>query len=327
MFVGEQLMVEMEYRSLGNTGEKISAIGLGAWQFSESWGVLEYQKAKEIIEEALNQGVNLIDTAIVYGRGKSEEFVGKAIKELKARDNVFIATKIPGEMLAEHDVYRAVQGSLRRLQTDHIELVQVHWPPCWNNIPTCEYMRALEKLVSLGMIDYIGVSNFGPSILEEAMYCLSREEIVSNQIRYNIIEREAEKELIPFALAAGMSILAWSPLAKGAVTGKYTLENLPQFTDVRANDPLFFRENFEKIVPLINKLKEIGEKYGKKPAQVALNWLLQSYENVIPIPGAKNKEQVIDNVGAIGWRMNYDEWRELDEISRKIIIYRSILIP
>ena len=316
----------MEYKKLGGTDEKISALGLGAWQFSESWGVLDYEKAKSIINEAINNGVNLIDTAIVYGMGKSEEFVGRALEELGETDNVFIATKIPGEMLGEHDVYNAVRGSLNRLRRDRIDLMQVHWPPCWHNIPTCEYMRALEKLVFQGLITYIGVSNFNPLLVEEANYCLSREEIVSNQVRYNVIDRDAEKEIIPHALSNRMSILAWSPLAKGAVTGKYTLENLPKFSDVRANDPLFHPENFKKIMPLIEKLVEIGGKKGKKPVQVALNWLIRSYPNIIPIPGAKTPGQVKENTGSIGWALSYEEWKEIEEVSRKIIIYRSIYV-
>lgn len=319
-------MVEVEYRVLGSTGEKVSAIGLGAWQFSDAWGVLEYERAKEIIGEALSLGINLIDTAIVYGRGMSEKFVGQALRELNARDEVFIASKIPGEMLAEHDVYKAVELSLKRLQTDHIDLMQVHWPPAWTNIPTCEYMRALERLVHMGKINYIGVSNFGPALLEEAQACLGREDIVSNQVRYNIVDREAEKEIIPYALATGMSILAWSPLAKGAVTGKYTLENLPKFEDVRANDPLFLPENFKQLTPLLEKLREIAERRQKTVSQVALNWLLTSYDNIIPIPGAKRKEHVHDNAGAMGWRLSFEEWRELEELSRRIIVYRSLLI-
>ncbi len=314
----------MEYKTLGNTGEKISAVGLGAWQFSESWGLLDYDLAKKIIETAVTNGVTLIDTAIVYGMGKSEDFVGRAVEELGVKDDVFIATKIPGEMLAEHDVYKAVQGSLRRLRRGSIDLMQVHWPPCWNNIPTCEYMRALEKLVFKGLISYIGVSNFNPILVEEANYCLSREEIVSNQVRYNILEREAEKEIIPHALATGMTILAWSPLAKGAVTGKYSLKNLPSFKDVRAEEPVFHPHNFKQVEELVEKIKETAKKYNKTPAQVALNWIMTAYPNIVPIPGAKKPEQVLDNIGAVGWNLSYKDWSALEEASRKIIIYRSV---
>ena len=314
----------MEYRILGTTGEKISEVGLGAWQFSESWGMLDYENAKKIISSAMVNGVNFIDTAIAYGWGKSEEFIGKSLKELGARDNFMIATKIPGEFLAEHDVILATVGSLRRLQTDHIDLMQIHWPPVWNNIPTCEYMRALEKLVSMGLIDYIGVSNFPPILLDEANSCLSREEIVSEQVRYNLIEREAEKEIIPYTLEAGMNLIAWSPLAKGALSGKYNLENLPKFTDVRAGEPTFIPQNFKEILPVIEKLKEIASKYSKTPAQVALNWLLTSYDNVIVIPGAKSPEQVAENSGASGWSLSFEDWVALDSLSKKVTIHRSL---
>jgi aryl-alcohol dehydrogenase-like predicted oxidoreductase len=314
----------MEYRILGSTGEKISEVGLGAWQFSESWGMLDYENAKKIISSAMVNGVNFIDTAIAYGWGKSEEFIGKSLKELVARDNFMIATKIPGEFLAEHDVILATVGSLRRLQTDHIDLMQIHWPPVWNNIPTCEYMRALEKLVSMGLIDYIGVSNFPPILLDEANSCLSREEIVSEQVRYNLIEREAEKEIIPYTLEAGMNLIAWSPLAKGALSGKYNFENLPKFTDVRAGEPTFIPQNFKEILPVIEKLKEIASKYSKTPAQVALNWLLTSYDNVLVIPGAKSPEQVAENAGASGWSLSFEDWAALDSLSKKVTIHRSL---
>ncbi|MBE9391002.1 aldo/keto reductase [Fervidicoccus fontis] len=314
----------MEYRSLGSTEEKISAVSLGAWQFSESWGLLDYEMIKKIISTTIDNGINMIDTAIAYGRGKSEDFVGRALEELNLKEKVFVATKIPGEMLGYHDVLRAVRGSLRRLRKESIDLLQVHSPPLWNNIPTCEYMRALEKLVIQGLVRYIGVSNFPSILVEEANFCLSREEVVSNQVRYNLIERDAEKEIIPHALQNDMSIIAWSPLAKGALSGKYTAENLPKFSDVRQNEPIFYPENFKNIMPLIDLVKGIAEKYGKTPSQVSLNWLLTSYDNVIVIPGAKNPEQVIENVGAADWKMSYDDWLLLEEESRKITIYRSL---
>jgi aryl-alcohol dehydrogenase-like predicted oxidoreductase len=317
----------MEYRILGNSGEKISAIGLGAWQFSESWGVLDYEVAKQVIEEAYLQGINFIDTAIVYGKGRSEEYVGRAINELKIQDDVYVATKIPGEMLSEHDVLLALKGSLRRLRIDHIDLIQVHWPPIWNNIPTCTYMRALEKAVFFGMADYIGVSNFPPILIEEAQSCLAREEIVSVQVRYNLIEREAELEILPYTQATNMTLIAWSPLAKGALTGKYRAGKTPIFNDVRASEPIFIEENLKAIEPLLQKIEELASKYGKTPSQIALNWLLNSSDNVVPIPGAKNREQVRENAGAVGWSLTRDDWLDLAFISSSIIIKRSLAIP
>jgi len=314
----------VEYTFLGNTGEKISRISLGAWQFSESWGVTEYEIAKKVIIEAANQGINLIDTAEVYGRGMSEQFIGKALRELNLREHFLIATKIPGDFLAEHDVYKAVEKSISRLQVKTIDLMQVHWPPCWHNFPTCEYMRALEKLVHLGRIRYLGLSNFPPILVEEARSCLSTEDVVSLQIRYNVVERDAEKELIPYAEREGLTVLAWSPLAKGAVTGKYTPENLPKFEDVRGGEAVFHPENFKNVYKVVEVLMDVAKKYGREPSQVALNWLIMSSPSVVPIPGAKNEEQVKSNAGGAGWRMSIEDWLRIKEASDNLKITRVL---
>jgi len=311
----------MEYTRLGKTDLKISRIGLGTWQFSEAWGVLDYNLAKEIVAKAIEVGINFFDTAMVYGRGRSEEYLGRALKDLGVkRDEVVIATKIPGDFLAYDDVFRAVDKSLRRLGVRYIDLMQVHWPPCWHNHPTCEYMKALERLVHLGKIRYIGLSDYPVELVEAARQCLSTTDIVSLQFRYNLIERQAEKELIPYAEKHGMTILPWSPLAKGALTGKYTPENFPEFQDVRSSDPVFYLDNFKKVWRLAKELKYTGEKYDKTPAQVALNWLIMYSPLIVPIPGAKKPEHVIDNAGAVDWRLSYDDWRRIDEISKEIKI-------
>jgi len=311
----------MEYTSLGSTGIKVSRIGLGAWQFSHTWGVTDYNTAKQIIDKALSLGINLIDTAMVYGRGLSEEFIGRALRELKvSRDDVFIASKIPGDFLGYDDVFKAVDRSLKRLQVDYIDLMQVHWPPCWHNHPTCEYMKALERLVSLGKINYIGLSDFPVELVDAARSCLSRVDVEVLQVRYNIVERQAEKEIIPYAEENGMSILAWSPLAKGAVLGKYTLDEAKNLSDVRSDDPLFHPENYEQVLRLASLVKDVASRYGKTPAQVVLNWLIGYSDVVIPIPGARRPEQVEDNAGAVGWRLDYSDWRLLDEESRRLRI-------
>ncbi len=311
----------MEYRVLGRTGVRVSAIGLGVWQFSESWGVTRYEDAVKIVRAAYESGVNLYDTAIVYGNGMSEEYLGRALEELGIRDEVIIATKIPGQMLAEHDVFKATERSLRRLRVDTVDLMQVHWPPLWHNIPTCEYMRALERLVFMGKVRFIGLSDFPRELAEAAQSCLAREEIASMQLRYNLLEREVEKELLPYVEGRGMSLLAWSPLAKGALTGKY-IEKPPRFDDVRASDPLFHEANFPAIVELNKLLIKIAEKYSKTPAQIALNWLITNSSAVIPIPGAKTPQQASQNAGAAGWRLSFEDWLALKEASDKIRITR-----
>ena len=313
---------EIELMEFGWTGEKVSKIGLGIWQFSESWGITDYEVAKSIIQAAFDAGINFIDTAMVYGHGLSEEFLGRALKELGIRDEIFIATKIPGEFLARDDVFKAVNNSLRRLQVDVIDLMQVHWPPCWHNIPTCEYMRALEQLVSMGKIRYIGLSDFPVELIEAARECLSITDIVSIQIRYNLVEREAEKEHIPYALLNDLIVIPWSPLAKGALTGKYSPDNLPEFQDVRAREPLFTKENMEQIYRVVEVLKRLSSKYNKTPAQLALRWLMDAYPNILPIPGAKNPNQARDNALAATFKLDFEDWLELDKISRSVKISR-----
>jgi aryl-alcohol dehydrogenase-like predicted oxidoreductase len=312
----------MEFRYIG--GAKVSAVGLGTWQFSDAWGITSYDAAKSIVEKALNVEINFFDTAAVYGMGMSEKFLGQALKELGEREKVVIATKIPGEFLSRHDVLKATRRSLERLGTSYIDLMQVHWPPCWDNIPTCEYIRALEELVHIGAIRMIGLSDFPPELIESAWSCLSTEDIMSIQVKYNLVERDAEKEIIPYAEANNISVLAWSPLAKGALSGKYTPENLPKFSDVRSGSAVFHPENFKQIYEVVKILEEIGAKYGKKPSQVALKWLLMASEKVIVIPGAKSPEQVEENVGASDWIMGLEDWMRLEEESSKIRITRVL---
>ncbi|MEM0470284.1 MAG: aldo/keto reductase [Desulfurococcaceae archaeon] len=311
----------MDYVNLGWSDVKISRVGLGTWQFSESWGVVNYEVAKAVIAKAAELGMNLIDTAMVYGRGLSEEFIGRALRDLGLkRDELVIATKIPGEFLNPDDVFRAVDRSLKRLGVNSIDLLQLHWPPCWHNYPTASYARALERLVAVGKVSYIGVSNYPVVLVEELRSYFSFTDIVSMQYRFNLLERWAEAELIPYAEANDLTFMAWSPLAKGALTGKYVPENPPQFTDLRSGDAVFHPENFKKAGNLINVLKQLAEKYGKTPAQVALNWLLKFSPTVVPIPGAKDPRQVEENAGAAGWELSYEDWRLLDEVSKSIKI-------
>lgn len=301
---------------------KVSRIGLGVWQFSgDAWGQISYEQAKTIVQKAFELGVNFFDTAAVYGRGRSEEFLGRSIKELKIRDSVYIATKVHGDWLRRIDIFNAVENQRRRLGVDAIDLYQIHWPACWHNTPICETMKTLEELIKRGLVRYIGVSNFPTPLLEYARSCLSRVDIITSQNRYNLIEREADKELLPYLKREGIVLIAWSPLAKGALSGKYTIENLPTFDDVRKNDPLFTPTNLSLISPLIQVLRQLSTKYNKTPAQIVLNWLIRD-PWIYPIPGAKTIEQIIENVGAVGWSLSDDDWRTLDrlgwDISQKI---------
>lgn len=308
----------MEYITLGRTDMKVSRIGMGAWQFDENaWGPMDYERAKSVVARAYEAGINFFDTAAVYGRGRSEEFLGRAIAELGLREHVYIATKIPGEWHRRNDVFKSVENQRRRLRVDAIDLIQLHWPSCWHNVPICETMKALEELVDRGLVRYIGVSNYPTQLLDAARSCLSKTDIVTSQNRYNLLEREADKELLGYLKRNGIVLIAWSPLAKGAVTGKYTPQSLPQFNDVRRNDPLFQPENLRAAMPLIEEVKRLAVKYNKTPAQIALNWLIRD-PHIYPIPGAKSPEQAIENAGAAGWRLSDEDWASLDKVSREV---------
>ncbi|MEM1598672.1 MAG: aldo/keto reductase [Pyrobaculum sp.] len=312
----------MEYIRLGRTDMRVSRIGMGAWQFSgDAWGSISYEQAKAVVAKALEVGINFFDTAAVYGRGRSEEYLGRALKELGAKE-VYIATKIHGDWLRRVDIFTSVENQRRRLGVDAIDLYQIHWPACWHNTPICETMKTLEELVNKGLVRHIGVSNFPTQLLDYARSCLSRVDIVTSQNRYNLIEREADKELLPYLRREGIVLIAWSPLAKGVLTGKYSPESLPSFEDVRRNDPLFTQKNLSTAWPLVEELRRLASAYGKTPSQVALNWLIRD-PWVYPIPGAKTPEQVVENAGSVGWSLSDDDWRRLDrlgwEISQKIV--------
>ncbi|BEP18292.1 aldo/keto reductase [Pyrofollis japonicus] len=315
----------MEYTELGRTGVKVSRIGLGAWQFSEAWGLTDYRAARAVVERALSHGINFFDTAMVYGLGMSETFLGGALREAGAkRDEIVVSTKIPGEFLNPGDVFRAIEKSLKNLGFDYVDVLLAHWPPCWHNFPTCEYARAMEKLVHLGKVNYLGLSDYPVELVESFRSCLAREDVQVLQLRYNLAERWAEKAHIPYAEKYKMTVQAWSPIAKGALTGKYEPGKL-EFQDVRSREPIFHPENYSKVWELVKLLRQVGEKYGKKPVQVALNWLVVSSPVVIPIPGAKSPEQVDDIVGAVGWRLSYSDWKLLEEASRRLEISYSVL--
>ncbi len=304
----------MKYVELGKAKEKVSAIGLGSWQLgSKAWGYgrdFEKDIAIKIINAALDQGMNLIDTAELYAGGKSEEIIGEAIKE--RRDEVFIATKVFLHHMTTKGVVKAAQRSAERLGVKTIDLYQIHWPnPI---IPLKGTIKALDKLVDEGKIRYIGVSNFSMKRLKSAQ-ALTKYEIVSDQVGYSLAKLNPEKELLPYVQETGVKIIAYSPLAQGMLTGKYTYANRLQHKGWRRMNTLFSPGNLKRAEPLLSKLREIGEKYGKVSAQVALNWLI-SNASVIAIPGAKSVQQLESNLGATDFQLNNSEIEELRELAK-----------
>lgn len=308
----------MEYVTLGKGGPTVSSIGLGMWQAGgAAWGADVTDGASiAAMRRARELGVTLIDTAEGYGQGHSEEVVGRAIHDL-GRDNVVIATKVAGAHLRPELVSRACEGSLRRLGISEIDLYQVHWPDPWDQVPLGKTMKALEALHRAGKIRHIGVSNFAPRDLEEARTALSRVDVVEDQIHWSLLHRTVEEETVPYCRKEGIAVLAWSPLDKGLLTGKYHPGNKPS-DEVRRNHKMLKDQNLVEVARLVDVLRDVGASRGKTPAQVALNWLQRQPGTVVPIPGAKNAVQSEENAGASGWALSDGEVRRISDESTSL---------
>jgi len=306
----------MDYVALGRGGPKVSAIGLGMWQAGgKAWGSdVRDADCRKAMERAVELGINLVDTAEAYGDGHSETVMSRAIKNV-GRDNVFIATKVGGWHLRPDDVRKACAASLKRLGVREIDLYQVHWPDPWGQVPLRETMKALEALQRAGKIRHIGVSNFAVRDMREARSHLSRTDLTSNQVRYNMLQRDVEKEVLPYCAREGIGILAWSPIGKGLLSGKYHNGRRPK-DRVRSDEDLFKPANVRASAPLVRELRRIGKIHGKTPAQVALAWL-RRHRHVVPIPGGKRPAQAAENAGAAGWSLNSRELRGLGAILRR----------
>ena len=310
----------MEQVELGKSGIRVSLIGVGMWQAGgkNPWGDdVNDEDSIAAMVRAHQLGVNLFDTAEGYGGGHSEEVVGRAAQQI-GRDDVVIATKVSGSHLRYDDIQRACDRSLKRLGVDAIDLYQVHWPDPWQQIPLTETMHGLEQLYADEKVRAIAVSNFAVRDLEEARAALSDTDIASNQVQYSLLQREIEKEVLPYCEKENISVLAWSPLAKGVLTGKYDRDHKPE-DPLRTDHVLFRDQNLDSVGELLQIMEEVGKTHDRTTAQVALNWHL-SHEGVIPIPGAKRPEHVESNVGAVGWKLSEKEFERIDEASSSITI-------
>lgn len=264
----------MELKSLGNTGVRVPEIGLGAWN---------YRGGVEPLRRGVELGAFLIDTAEMY---RTEDVVGQAIKGL--RDRVFIATKVSGGHLRHDNVLRAAEASLHLLDTDYIDLYQIHWPN--SAVPIAETLRAMETLVDRGQVKHLGVSNFSTSELREAQAAMRKYPIVSNQVLYNLNSREIERDLLPYCQKHHVTIIAYTPLDSGRLATKS-------------------RSRRSRVMQV---LEQIAAEVQKTPAQVALNWCT-SRPNVIAIPKSDSVARTEENCGASGWRLSPEQIRRLDE--------------
>jgi aryl-alcohol dehydrogenase-like predicted oxidoreductase len=324
----------MDYRQLGHSGLRVSALTLGTMTFGGRdrfalVGSTDVAGATRQIDLCLDRGVNFIDTANVYSRGVSEEIIGEALKG--RRDRVLLATKARMRMgdgandagLSRHHLIAECEASLRRLGTDHIDLYQVHeWD---GQTPLEETIEALDTLVRSGKVRYVGASNYAGWQLMKALGVADRhgyQRFVTQQIYYSLEARDAEYELVPLAVDQGVGILVWSPLAGGLLSGKFRraekgLEGARALTEW-AEPPI---RDADKLLDTIEVLVEIGEAHGVSAAQVALAWLLGRPGVVSLIVGARTDEQLEDNLGAADLKLSDDERARLEEVSRPPLIY------
>ncbi len=315
----------MEYRNLGRTGLKVSELCLGTMTFR--WTCTEEQ-AYQMLDHAWDAGINFIDTADIYSTwapgnpgGVAEEIIGNWLKT-KPRDQVVIATKVRGRMwdgpngegLSRQHITLAVEHSLRRLQIETIDLYQAHWPD-WDT-PLEETLRALDDLVSAGKVRYIGASNYPAWLLTKALWISDKHGLVrydSIQPHYHLLNRrEVEPELAALCLDQGLGVIPYSPLAGGFLTGKYTRDDIPKGSRGETSERIRAYLTEENLA-IVEVLRDMGQRRGKTPAQMALGWLLTLPFVTSCIVGANTVEQLGESLGAAGLRLSEDEMRRLDD--------------
>ena len=311
----------MEYKSLGLSGLRVSRIGLGTMMFGERTD--EAQSIK-IIDRAIDAGVNLIDTADVYGSqvGDTEVVVGKGLKG--KRERVVLATKVYNTMgkgpndrgSSRYHIMQAVEASLRRLSTDHIDVYQLHRHD--SQTPMDETLKALDDLVRHGKVRYIGCSNFPAWAMCKSLWVSDAnklERIVSDQPRYNLLYRDIEGEIAPFCLEHGIGIIAYSTLARGLFSGKYEKDS-PLPSDSRATlSPRLAADLTEENFTIIERLREMANARGVTVGQFAIAWTLSNPAVTSALVGPRTLEQFEDNLGGVGWELTKEELDEVDRLS------------
>ena len=323
----------MQYRKIGETNLVASAITFGAWAAGGwMWGKTERNDAISAIRASYDEGVTSIDTAPIYGQGVSEEIVGEAIKsipryklqiftkfgmrwDLEKGEFHFHSKDIDGNALkvykyaARESIIKECEDSLRRLKTDYIDLYQIHWPD--GTTPIYETFEAVAKLIEQGKIRYAGVCNYNASQMAEAEKAIS---IASNQVPFSMLNRNIEKETVPYCISNKKAILAYSPMERGLLTGKITADYKFQEGDHRATHPFFQPEFIKRTNTMLQKIKPIANSKGIALSQLILRWTVSQPGITIALAGARNAEQAIQNAQAMKFEFNANEMEYINNM-------------
>ncbi len=311
----------MIYRKLGNSDLNISVITLGAWSFGSDnawWGNQPEKESFEAMDAYIENGGNIIDTAPIYGKGKSEKVVGEFLRKNNLRNKVYIATKVGLRWDSNNKILRnlkrdsileEINNSLERLQIDYIDLYQVHWPD--NDTPIEETAITLKELYDKRLIKAIGVSNYSVEQMKEFMKYAT---IHSLQPPYNMFNRKIEKDLIPFCIEMNIGIISYVPLYQGILTGKYFFTDKKPEGKLRANSEEYRGERFKINKETLLKLKDIADKYHISLAQLAINWNFSQKGITSAIVGARNKKQSLENIKSVDFIIREEDFKLIDKI-------------
>lgn len=328
----------MEFKQLGNSSVKVTPIAFGAWAIGGwMWGGAEEKAAIKAINTSLDLGITTIDTAPIYGFGKSEELVGQALKGV-ARDKYQILTKYgmnwksdKGEYFfdsadngkplkiykysGKESVLQECEDSLRRLKTDYVDLLQIHWAD--NTTPISETMEAVATLIKQGKVRAAGVCNYNVTQVEEALKTV---DIVSNQVPYSMIHRGIEKDVVPQASAKRMSIVPYSPLQRGLLTGKIKRGHKFNDGDTRENNVYYKPDNIDRVNTFLQKIKPIADKHGVSLAQLVINWTTRQPAMDCVLVGARDSKQVEENVKSLSFKLSDEEVKSIRKSAEELAL-------